>query len=80
MLLGIALISYLVINPYDRSVCEREAALEGRALDDALLAELAAEAEEAGGLSEIRPNSPYYHLAGYISRMQGTYLTIGEGP
>ena len=80
MLLGIALISYLVINPYDRSVCEREAALEGRALDDALLAELAAEAEEAGGLSEIRPDSTYYHLAGYISRMQGTYLTIGERP
>ena len=39
---------------------------------------LAAEAEEAGGLSGIGPDSPYYHLAGYISRMQGTYLTIGE--
>ena len=74
MLLGIALINYLVISPYDRSVYEREAALEGRALDDALLAELAAEAEAAGGLSEIRPDSPYYHLAGYISRMQGTGL------
>ena len=80
MLLGIALTNYLVVNPYDRGVYEREAALEGRALDDALLAELAAEAVEAGGLSGIGPDSPYYHLAGYISRMQGTYLTIGEGP
>ena len=80
MLLGIALINYLVVSPYDRGVYEREAALEGRALDDALLAELAEEAEEAGGLSGIGPDSPYYHLAGYISRMQGTYLTIGEGP
>ena len=80
MLLGIALINYLVVSPYDRGVYEREAALEGRALDDALLAELAEEAEEAGGLSGIEPDSPYYHLAGYISRMQGTYLTIGEGP
>jgi hypothetical protein len=53
--------------------------LEGRALDDALLAELAEEADKAGGLSEIGQDSPYYHLAGYISRMQGTYLTIGEG-
>ena len=79
MLLGIALINYLVISPYDRGVYEREAALEGRALDDALLAELAAEAEEAGGLSGIGPDNPHYHLAGYISRMQGTYLTIGEG-
>ena len=78
MLLGIALINYLVVNPYDRGVYEREAALEGRALDDALLAELAAEAEEAGGLSGIGPDSPFYHLAGYISRMQGTYLTIGN--
>ena len=80
MLLGIALINYLVVSPYDRGVYEREAALEGRTLDDALLAELAEEAEEAGGLSGIGPDSPYYHLAGYISRMQGTYLTIGEGP
>ena len=79
MLLGIALINYLVVSPYNRGVYEREAALEGRALDDALLAELAEEAEEAGGLSGIGPDSPYYHLAGYISRMQGTYLTIGEG-
>ena len=79
MLLGIALINYLVVSPYDRGVYEREAVLEGRALDDALLAELAAEAEEAGGLSGIGPDSPYYHLAGYISRMQGTYLTIGNG-
>ena len=79
MLLGIALVNYLVVSPYDRGVYEREAALEGRALDDALLAELAEEAEEAGGLSGIEPDSSYYHLAGYISRMQGTYLTIGEG-
>ena len=79
MLLGIALINYLVVSPYDRGVYEREAALEGRALDDALLAELEAEAEDAGGLSGIGQDSPYYHLAGYISRMQGTYLTIGEG-
>ena len=79
MLLGIAMINYLVVSPYDRGVYEREAALEGRAMDDALLAELAAEAEKAGGLSGIGPDSPYYHLAGYISRMQGTYLTIGEG-
>ena len=79
MLLGIALINYLVVSPYDRGVYEREAALEGRTLDDALLAELAEEAEEAGGLSQIGPESPYYHLAGYISRMQGTYLTIGNG-
>ena len=79
MLLGIALINYLVVSPYDRSVYEREVALEGRALDDALLAELAEEAEKAGGLSGIGPDSPYYHLAGYISRMQGTYLTVGEG-
>ena len=78
MLLGIALINYLVVSPYDRGVYEREAALEGRTLDDALLAELAEEAEEAGGLSQIGPESPYYHLAGYISRMQGTYLTIGN--
>ena len=76
MLLGIAM---MVISPYDRGVYEREAALEGRALDDALLAELAEEADKAGGLSEIGQDSPYYHLAGYISRMQGTYLTIGEG-
>ena len=79
MLLGIALINYLVVSPYDRGVYEMEAALEGRTLDDALLAELAEEAEEAGGLSQIGPESPYYHLAGYISRMQGTYLTIGNG-
>ena len=79
MLMGIALINYLVVSPYDRGVYEREAGVEGRALDDALLTELAAEAEEAGGLSGIEPDSPYYHLAGYISRMQGTYLTIGEG-
>ena len=79
MLLGIAMINYLVVSPYNRGVYEREAALEGRALDDALLAELAEEAEKAGGLSGIEPDSPYYHLAGYISRMQGTYLTIGEG-
>ena len=79
MLLGIALINYLVVSPYDRGVYEREAALEGRTLDDALLAELAEEAEEAGGLSQIGPESPYYHLAGYISRMQGKYQTIGNG-
>ena len=79
MLLGIAMINYFVVSPYNRGVYEREAALEGRALDDALLAELAEEAEKAGGLSGIEPDSPYYHLAGYISRMQGTYLTIGEG-
>ena len=79
MLLGIALINYMAVSPYDRGVYEREAALEGRTLDDALLAELAEEAEEAGGLSQIGPESPYYHLAGYISRMQGTYLTIGNG-
>ena len=76
MILGITMINYVVINPYDRGVYEREAALEGRPLDDALLAELAEEAEEADGLSQIGPESPYYHLAGYISRMQGTYLTI----
>ena len=76
MLLGITMINYIVINPYDRDVYEREAALEGRPLDDALLAELAEEAEKTGGLSEIEPDSPYYHLASYISRMQGTYLTI----
>ena len=76
MLLGITMINYIVINPYDRDVYEREAALEGRPLDDALLAELAEEAEKTGGLSEIEPDSPYYHLAGYISRMQGAYLTI----
>ena len=79
MLLGIALINYMAVSPYDRGVYEMEAALEGRTLDDALLAELAEEAEEAGGLSQIGPESPYYHLAGYISRMQGTYLTIGNG-
>ena len=79
MLLGIAMINYLVVSPYNRGVYEREAALEGRALDDALLAQLGEEAEEAGGLSGIGPDSPYYHLAEYISRMQGTYLTIGEG-
>ena len=55
MLLGIALINYLLISPYDRGVYEREAVLEGRTLDDALLAELAAEAEEAGGLSRTAP-------------------------
>ena len=49
MLLGIALINYLVVSPYDRGVYEREAALEGRTLDDALLAELAEEAEESFG-------------------------------
>ena len=59
MLLGIALINYLVVSPYDRGVYEREAGVEGRALDDALLTELAAEAEEAGGLSGIEPDSPY---------------------
>ena len=79
MLLGITMVNYVVINPYDRGVYEREAALEGRPLDDALMAELAEEAEEAGGLSGIGRESPYYHLAGYISRMQGTYLTIGNG-
>ena len=78
MLLGIAVINYIVINPYDRNVYDREAALEGRPLDDALMAKLAAEAEKAGGLSEIEPDSPYYHLASYISRMQGTYLTIRD--
>ena len=76
MLLGITMINYIVINPYDRDVYEREAALERRPLDDALLAELAEEAEKTGGLSEIEPDSLYYHLAGYISRMQGAYLTI----
>ena len=79
MLLGITMINYVVINPYDRGVYVRESALEGRLLDDALMAELAEEAAEAGGLSRIEPDSPYYHLAGYISRMQGTYLTIGNG-
>ena len=49
MLLGITMINYIVINPYDRDVYEREAALEGRPLDDALLAELAEEAEKTGG-------------------------------
>ena len=78
MLLGIAVINYIVINPYDRNVYDREAAQEGRPLDDALMAKLAAEAEKAGGLSEIEPDSPYYHLASYISRMQGTYLTIRD--
>ena len=78
MLLGITMINYVVINPYDRGVYVRESALEGRLLDDALMAELAEEAAEAGGLSRIEPDSPYYHLAGYISRMQGTYLTIGN--
>ena len=78
MLLGITMINYVVINPYDRGVYMRESALEGRLLDDALMAELAEEAAEAGGLSRIEPDSPYYHLAGYISRMQGTYLTIGN--
>ena len=43
MLLGIALINYMAVSPYDRGVYEREAALEGRTLDDALLAELAEE-------------------------------------
>ena len=42
MLLGIAVINYIVINPYDRNVYDREAALEGRPLDDALMAKLAA--------------------------------------
>ena len=78
MLLSIAVINYIVINPYDRNVYDREAAQEGRPLDDALMAKLAAEAEKAGGLSEIEPDSPYYHLASYISRMQGTYLTIRD--
>lgn len=80
MLAGITMINYILINPHDRGVYEKEAILEGRALDDALLSELAAEAEEAGGLSQISVESPYYHLAGYISRLQGTYLTIGDGP
>ena len=54
MLLGIALINYLVVSPYDRSVYEREVALEGRALDDALLAELA-KPEACPGLGRTAP-------------------------
>ena len=37
MLAGITMINYILINPHDRGVYEKEAILEGRALDDALL-------------------------------------------
>ena len=77
MLLGITMINYLVIAPYDAGVYEREQEMEGRPLDDAFLEEVEAEAEKAGGLSKIGPESPYYHAARYLNRLQGTYLTIG---
>ncbi len=77
MLLAVTMINYLIIRPQDVNVYEREISLEGRPLDDAFLEEVAAEAEKAGGLSKIGAESRYYHAAGYLNRLQGTYLTIG---
>ena len=76
LLLAVSMIDYMIIRPYDVNVYEREISLEGRPLDDALLAEVAAEAEKAGGLSGIGTESRYYHVAGYLNRLQGTYLSI----
>lgn len=77
MLLAITMIDYLIISPYDVNVYGRDMSLEGRMLDDMLLEEVAAEAEKAGGLSKIGTESKYYHVAGYLNRLQGAYLTVG---
>ena len=80
LFLGFTLLQYLVLNPYDAHVYEREQDLEGRPLDDALLLEVEKEAEKAGGLTKIQEESVYSHVSRYLSRLEGTYLTIGGIP
>ena len=77
MLFAVTMINYMVISPHDINVYEREQELEGRLLDDEFLEEVAREAEKAGGLSQIGPESQYYHVARYLDRLRGTYQTIG---
>ena len=77
MLFAVTMINYMAISPHDINVYEREQELEGRLLDDEFLEEVAREAEKAGGLSQIGPESQYYHVARYLDRLRGTYLTIG---
>ena len=77
-LFGINLLEYTVISPEDRFVSEREAELEGKKLDDEMMAKVAEEAARYGSLAEIDGNSLYYHVSRYINRALGTYLTIPD--
>lgn len=77
-LFGVTMLEYTVISPEDRFVSEREAELEGMKLDDELMSEVTEEAARYGSLAEINGNSLYYHVARYINRALGTYLTIPD--
>ena len=77
-LFGVTMLEYTVISPEDRFVSEREAELEGMKLDDELIAKVTEEAAQYGSLAEIDGTSLYYHIAHYINRALGTYLTIPD--
>lgn len=77
-LFGVTMLEYLVISPEDRNVAEREAELEGKKLDDELMAKVNTEAEKYGSLAAIDGSSVYNHLAHYINRAQGVYLDLPE--
>ena len=77
-LFGVTMLEYTVISPEDRFVSEREAELEGKELDDELMAKVTEEAARYGSLAEIDGNSLYYHVSRYINRALGTYLTIPD--
>jgi len=73
---GMTMLGYTMFSPEEQNVFEKEQAVEGRPLDDAMIREVAEEAAKAGGLSEIGSDSPYYHMAGFIRKMLGQGLSI----
>ena len=79
-LFGITMSEYLWINPEDRYVFEKEAALEGRALDEELLGEVLDAADEYGGLNEIPAENLYHHVGSYVNRLMGTYISVKGVP
>lgn len=77
-LFGVTMLEYMVISPENKFTAERESELEGRKIDDELMAKVAEEAAKYGSLAEIDGNSLYYHVSKYINRARGTYLTIPD--
>ena len=76
LLTGVSLIEYTIISPEDRYLARREGDLEGRVLDESLIDDVVNTAIPYGSLTGIPGDNQYSHLASYMNRALGTYMSI----
>lgn len=73
---GVSLIEYFFISPEDKYIAARESELEGKALDEEMIEKVVEAAAPFGSLSEIPGDHKYSHVASYMNRALGAYMSI----